>query len=87
MAKIYEAASRVRLWLGPDHLGIAKEATEFIKETVKVARDLCDRYGSIANVPILSDAENPVNQNTQKWQFYEKFINLPWFNTRCWPCK
>lgn len=83
MAKIYEGASRVRIWLGPDHLGIAKEVTEFIKETVKVARDLCDRYGSISNVPALSDAENPVSQNVQKWQLYEKFIALPWFS-RVW---
>src|SRR5579871_17220 len=77
MGKIYEAASRVRIWLGPDHLGIAKETTDFIKETVKVARDLCDKYGSIANVPTLSNQENPVNQDAQKWQLYQKFISLP----------
>ncbi|OCK75311.1 hypothetical protein K432DRAFT_386288 [Lepidopterella palustris CBS 459.81] len=83
MGKIYSGASRVRVWLGPDHLGIAKEATEFIKETVKVARGLCDSYGSIANVPTLSNENNPVSQDPQKWKLYETFINLPWFS-RVW---
>jgi hypothetical protein len=83
MAKIYEGASKVKVWLGPDHLGIAQEATEFIKDTVRVARGLCDTYGSIANVPTLSGEENPVSQDAQKWKLYETLIGLPWFN-RVW---
>ncbi|OCK73684.1 HET-domain-containing protein [Lepidopterella palustris CBS 459.81] len=83
MEKIYAGASKVRVWLGPDTHGIAKETVDFIQETVSIAREFTKRYGSITAIPALSDSENPISKDRRKWGLYEQFLQLPWFR-RVW---
>jgi len=83
MEKIYRGASTVRVWLGPDTHGTAKETVDFIQETVSIAHDLTKHYGSITAIPTLSDSENLISKDHRKWKLYGQFLQLPWFS-RVW---
>jgi hypothetical protein len=85
MGKIYENSLRTLVWLGVDHDRIAIETTVFLKETSKLAGDLCEKYGSVTKIPMLSLEENPISQDPHEWDLFKKFINFKWF-TRTWVC-
>jgi hypothetical protein len=83
MGKIYENSLGTLVWLGVDRDLVAAETTNFLKETSKLARDLCEKYGSVTKIPTLSQEENPICQDPHKWDLFKKFINFKWF-TRTW---
>jgi len=83
MGQIYENSMRTLVWLGLDHDRIAVEATDFLKEMSGVARSLCDKYGGVTKIPILSQEENPVSQDKRKWDFFQTFLEFSWFS-RVW---
>jgi hypothetical protein len=85
MGKIYENSLVTLVWLGLDHDSVAIETTDFLKETSKLARDLCEKYGSVTKIPTFSQEENPVSQDPHKWDLFKKFISFRWF-TRTWIC-
>lgn len=83
MGQIYENSLRTLVWLGLDHDRIAVETTDFLKETSAVARSLCEKYGGVTKIPILSHEENPVSQDKRKWDFFQTFLGFAWFS-RVW---
>jgi hypothetical protein len=83
MGKIYENSSRTLVWLGMDDERIAIEATDFFKNQSGYARDLVQKYGSTADIPNLTGAENPISRDRSKWALWPKFLNYAW-HSRVW---
>ena len=83
MGQIYANSARTLVWLGLDYDGTASETVDFMKAMSTTAKQLCDKYGNVTDIPDLPDAENPVDQDVRKWELFENFINLPWFS-RTW---
>lgn len=83
MGEIYASATRVLIWLGPDHDQEAHECFKLIKDTTATLTDMISKYGDVSLIPQISSKNSSICSDPQKWDVVQRLMKLEWFS-RVW---